>query len=424
MNRRKLIRSLGMSLAAGTLFSFTDKYSRQPDSLSAEIPQARAEDEKFWKKFARTHYKVSDKFINLENGYFGVQPKMVQTAYLENIKKVNEYSSNYMRTEYAGDYKNIVSGLASFAGIKSEETLITRNATEAMNIIIQGMDWKPGDEVILHRQDYFSMIETFQMLEKEKNIKINYIRIPLVPESDQQIIDTYKEAVSERTKCILVTHLLHMTGQIMPVSKLAEEFKPRGIEVIVDAAHSFAQLDFKLPDLGADFIGVNLHKWFSNPLGAGMLYVRQERIKDLKPFYGDYGSEEGAIRKLGHCGTLAAPVIMTIPVARSFNDMITLPVKEKRLRYLQNYWTSRAEKIDRVAITTPVEAARSCALASFKIEGISADVVVKNLHEKHGVFTVIRNLENDQVVRVTPNLYNNSDDLNRLLEGIQVLARS
>lgn len=422
MKRRKLLQNLGMGVASLPLLSFENREELKFSEWKDEFTINRFDDEKFWKKFAKTYYQVSDDFTNLENGYFGVQPIPVQKAFMKNIARVNEYSSQYMRTDYNNDYKKIVHGLAEFSSLDEKELLITRNATEAMNIIIQGLDFIKGDEVILHKQDYYSMIEAFQMLEKQKGIKVNFIRIPLIPENDEQIIDAYRNAVTPQTKCILVTHLIHLTGQIMPVKKIADTFRPQGIEIIVDAAHSFAQMDFKLKDLGADFVGVNLHKWFSNPLGVGMLYVDKDRVKDLKPLFGDSRKSVDDITKLGHFGTLATPTVMTIPTARAFNDMITLPVKEKRLRYLQNYWTKQAKNIERVSVTTPTAPDRSCALASFKIEGLGAEETVKKLYKEFKVFTVIRQLEDEQVVRVTPNLYNITKDLDKLLEGLEQLV--
>lgn len=424
MNRRHLIKSLGISAVALPLVPSSLFANSSPIEWIGEFSPEKFKDEAFWKKFKKGYYDVSKEFINLENGYFGVQPIPVHKAYLQNIKKLNQNSSRYLRGSYSKDFRTIVAQLAEFAKVEKEELLITRNATESMNIIIQGLGLKKGDEVILHKQDYYSMIEAFEMLEKKVGIKIKVIRVPLIPENDEQIIQRYENAVTENTKCILTTHMIHLTGQIMPIKKIADRFKPEGIDVIVDAAHSFAQIDYGLKDLGADFIGVNLHKWFGNPLGAGLLYVKRDRIKDLKPLFGDSGKDENDINKLGHFGTLSAPTILTIPEAKTFNDMVTIPLKEKRLRYLQNYWTEQAKGIQKVTITTPKDPARSCAIASFAIEGMNTGEVVKGLHDKHNVFTVIRHLEDQDVVRVTPTLYNNTKELDILLEGIKDLANS
>ncbi len=378
-----------------------------------------------WEEFAKAHYNIPSDFVNLENGYFGVQPKSVLTAYQANIEKVNRYNSQYMRREfYQKDFPEIMDSLAEISGVKTDELLITRNATEALNILIQGLNLKKGDEVILQYHDYPSMIETFQMLEARIGIKLKFLEIPLVPKNPQEVLDLYSNAITKRTRCILVTHLTHLTGQILPVKQISDLAKQEGIDVIVDAAHSFTQLNMKLPDLGADFIGVNLHKWLGNPLGAGLMYVKKERIKDLKPLFGDVKRDVDDINKLGHYGTPATPIVLTIPTAVRFNMDLSLPVKEKRLRYLKDYWANQAKKIDRVSIATPLDDTKSCALASFKMDGLASNELVNELYEKHKVFTVIRKLHNDTVVRVTPNLYNTTKDLDRLLEGIHEIAMS
>ncbi len=422
MLRRTLLKKIGLGVSSLPFLTVEAGASPVLMEWKGRFTSDKEKDEDFWKEFRDQFYEVSGDFINLENGYFGVHPKPVHQAYVKNIEKVNRFSSQYMRTDYYKDVQKVVQGLASFSGINPEELLITRNATEALNILIQGLDLKKGDEVILHRQDYHSMIETFEMLARQKGIHLRYIRIPLIPESDEQIISLYREVSTPKTRCILLTHMIHLTGQIMPVKKIIDSFKPQGVDVIVDAAHSFAQLDFKLTDLGADFVGVNLHKWFSNPLGAGMLYVKKERIRDLKPLFGDVSKDENNIMKLGHFGTLATPNVLTIPISQTFNETVTLSLKEKRLRYLQNYWTREASSIPKVTVTTPTTPERSCALASFKIEGMEAKEVVKQLYDRFRVFTVIRQLEDEQVVRVTPNLYNHTGELEVLLEGIEKLA--
>lgn len=423
MDRRKAIRNVGLGIASLPILSSQAQRPAISD-LAGNVSDDRVKDEKFWKKFRRDFFDVSDEFINLENGYFGVQPIPVHQQYLKNIERVNKYSSQFLRTTYNQEFKDIISKLASFAGTQEDELLITRNATEAMNIIISGLPLKEGDEVILHKQDYYSMIEAFQMLEKQKGIKIKMIRVPLLPENDEEIIQCYEEAVTERTRCVLLTHMIHLTGQIMPVKNIADRLRPRGIDVIVDAAHSFAHVDYKLPDLGVNFVGVNLHKWFGNPLGAGLLYVKKDRIKDLKPLFGDSAKNEGDIRKLGHFGTLAVPIVLTIPTAQEYNEVLTIPFKEKRLRYLQNYWTSRAKEIPKVNVTTPLDPKRSCGIASFNVEGMETKEVIDRLYKDHNIFTVIRYLEDREVVRVTPNLYNHPGELDVLLNGLQEIVKS
>ena len=428
MKRRSLLQKLAVgAISLPFIGRSLDEYLPKENiaEWKGEFDLTKTQDEAFWKAFKKTHYDVSDKWINLENGYFGVQPKMVVDAYVESIKKVNSESSAYARRTFnQQDLGPVMDTLAKFSGAAREELLITRNATEALNILIQGIDFQPGDEVIFSEQDYPSMIEAFEMLEKTKGIIIKRIEVPMIPESDAQLVNLYQAAMTNKTRCILVTHLIHLTGQIMPVKAIADMARPKGVEVIVDAAHSFAHLDFKISDLGCDFVGVNLHKWFSAPIGMGLMYVKKNRIKDLSPMFGDVGQREDNVNKLGHFGTLSFPTLLTVPKAAEFNNMVTIPVKEARLRYLQNYWTKEIEGIANAELLTPTEAKRSCAIATFKLRNLDADEVIKRLYDDFGVFTVKRNLpENEEGIRVTPNLYSSTSDVDRLLEGIQKLSK-
>ncbi len=428
MERRDVLKRLGLSLTTAPLLA-NRLMPADWQSFKAilewkgSVTEDKITDEAFWKDFKKQFYSVADDFINLENGYFGVPPVPVNKAYHQFIDVLNSRSSQYARTEFNGELKKIIKMLSDFTGAGGSELLITRNATEAMNLVINGMSWNRGDEVILTGQDYPSFIEAFQMLEKRDGIKVVFINIPYHPKSDAEIVARYEAAITPATKCILLTHMIHQTGQILPVKKIVMMARSRGVETMVDAAHSFAQVDYKIPDLGCDFVGVNLHKWFSNPLGVGLLYVKKDRIKDLKPMYGDFTHQEDDIKKLGHFGTPAFPTLLTIPIAAEFNAMVTIPVKEARLRYLQQRWTSEARKIDRLDVLTPVEATRSCALATFKVEGMKAQDIVKFLYDQYKVFSVARYWNDVEAVRVTPNLYNSAADVDRLMEGLLALSK-
>jgi selenocysteine lyase/cysteine desulfurase len=419
MKRRAALKNFGLGLIGAPLLNYS---SKQIFSWNESFSLEQTRDEKFWKRFRKSFYPVSKDFINLENGYFGLHPSPVHKAYLNNIAKVNSVGSHYMRNDFFPELEDIVESLETFAGTESGELLITRNATEALNIIIQGLRLKRGDEVLLSRHDYGSMIEIFEMLEQEEGIVLKIVDMPFDPSNDQEIIDAYLTKVTDRTRCALLTHMMHLTGQILPVAKVATVLRDRDVEVVVDAAHSFAHVDYKIPDLRAEFVGANLHKWFSNPLGAGLLYVKKERVKDLRALFADSRLPKEDIRRLGHFGTPATPVVMTIPAALKFNKQIGVPIKEARLRYLNNYWTNQARLIPGVYMNTPKDSLRSCAIASFGIEGYTSSELVKYLYEKFNVFTVGAELEGRQVVRVTPNLYNSTDDLDQLVEGMKSLS--
>jgi selenocysteine lyase/cysteine desulfurase len=266
------------------------------------------------------------------------------------------------------------------------------------------------------------MLETFAMRAKRFGIVNKVITIPLHPKNDNEIIDAYEKAITKKTKVILVTHLINLTGQILPARAIAEMAHAKGIEVIVDAAHSFAQLDYKIPELDCDYYGASLHKWLCCPLGTGIMYMKKEKIAKTWPLFGDTGQPDDSITKFEHIGTHPVSTNLTIASAIKFHNSIGSKRKEERLRYLKNYWVTQVKDLPKVIINTPFEDERSCALANFAIDGMQPNAVADYLYDKHKIFTVGINRESVKGVRVTPHLYTTKAELDLLVKAIQELS--
>jgi selenocysteine lyase/cysteine desulfurase len=389
------------------------------DHLPASVA---ADDESFWAA-VRAQYAVSPDFINLENGFFGVQATPVHAAYQRYETQVNQENSYFLRVRYADRLARVMAALAKFTGAEAGELLITRNLMEALNILLQGYPFNAGDGVLLAEHDYDSVVETLEMVSARKSLALTRLALPLDPDSDEQIVALYQGAITPRTRVLLLTHMVHRTGQLMPVAKIAAMARRHGVDVMVDAAHSFAQLDYQLAGLGADFAGVNLHKWLGAPLGVGLLYIRKHRIADIAPLFGDVRHGAGDIGKLGHVGTVPPAPILAVEDALAFHHAIGSRNKEARLRYLTQYWLSQVRMLPGVRILTPRDPARSCAIAAFAIDGIAAAQVVERLMAQHRLFTVVREIAGGQGVRVTPHLYTSTAQLDLLVSAIHAMAR-
>ena len=249
--------------------------------------------------------------------------------------------------------------VAAFLGVADEEIIITRNATEALNIAIQGYPFQQGDEVILNQLDYFSMIETFRMLENRKEIVVKQFEMPLLPSSEEEIVELYRKQITDKTTVILLTHVSNINGLIVPVAKIAAMAKEKGVDVMTDSAHALGQIQFNVSELHADFVGLNLHKWIGNPVGAGVLYVKKERIKEMKALFGDTSAAETSINKLAHFGTTPFAVIMTIPTSLAFQRQLGIERISARLHYLKSIWINELQQHPNVEVVVP--AAFSCA---------------------------------------------------------------
>ncbi|MFP5356342.1 MAG: aminotransferase class V-fold PLP-dependent enzyme, partial [Gemmatimonadota bacterium] len=398
MNKREFLRTLGgASLGVFLLPEQLARYARLPAATLAR-------DEDFWAGI-RKRYRINPDYINLENGYFCLQAQEVLEGFIAHVRGVNLEASHYMRTRQYDDKLAVRKRLAAMAGCSSEELIITRNTTESLDTVIAGYDWKAADEAVMAEQDYGAMLDMFKLQARRYGIVNRMVSLPLHPASDDEVVQLYANAITPRTRLLMVCHMVNITGQILPVRKIAEMAHARGVAVMVDGAHAFAHLDFRIPDLGADYYGASLHKWLGTPLGAGILYVRRDRLAALWPIFGDSGFADDDIRKLNHTGTHPVHTDLAIDDAIDFHEVIGIARKEARLRYLQNYWVSKVREMRNVVLNTPSDPARSCAIANVGVRGMKPGDLARTLMEQHRIWTVAIDGAGVHGVRVTPHLF-------------------
>ncbi|HTB87116.1 MAG TPA: aminotransferase class V-fold PLP-dependent enzyme [Steroidobacteraceae bacterium] len=415
MNKRSFLSAAG-GASLGLMFgpSLLAQYATKPVA-------AVAEDEAFWTA-VRGQFRLSNDYINLENGYYCFQPQPVLDAFIDNVRSVNLEASHYMRTRQVDDKLRIRGRLAAFAGCSPEELIITRNTTESLDTVISGFDWKPGDEAVLAHQDYGSMIDMFKLQARRHGMLNRFVDIPMDPKSDDEIVKVYANALTQKTRLLMVPHMVNITGHILPVRAICDMAHAQGVPVMVDAAHTFAHLDYRLPDLHCDYYGASLHKWLATPLGAGILYVRRDRIAKLWPIYGDETLPADDIRKLNHTGTHPVHTDLTIERSLAFHEMIGSARKEARLRYLQLYWTGQVRGLRRMVVNTPSDVKRSCGIANVGVQGMTPGDLARTLLEKYKVYTVAIDGAGVHGVRVTPQVYTSTADLDSLVHALKELA--
>ena len=382
---------------------------------------AVAEDEAFWAAI-RGQFRVTSDYVNLENGYYCFQPEGVLDAFVDNVRAVNLEASHYMRTRQYEDKRHVREKLAAFAGCSPEELVITRNTTESLDTVISGFDWRAGDEAVLANQDYGSMIDMFKLQARRYGMVNRFVDIPMDPRSDDDIVKVYADALTRRTRLLMVPHMVNITGQILPVRAICDMAHGRGVQVMIDAAHTFAHIDYRIPDLHCDYYGASLHKWLSAPLGAGVLYVKRERIEKLWPIYADDSVPADDIRKLNHTGTHPVHTDLTIERALKFHEMIGSARKEARLRYLQRYWTRQARGMKNIVMNTPEDPKRSCAIANVGVQGLAPNDLARILLEKYKVYTVAINGAGVRGVRVTPQVYTSTAELDTFVRALKELS--
>ncbi|MBN8822964.1 MULTISPECIES: aminotransferase class V-fold PLP-dependent enzyme [unclassified Spirosoma] len=422
LSKRQFLKSL-----AGATTVLAGEWAALGETLAGSAyvkPEILAMDDSFWTKI-RAAYPVTKEFIQLENGYYSLAAQPVLDSYLKHIQQINSVSSYYMRTRQFDDKRASQTQLANLLGCSPDELIITRNTTESLDTVIAGLTWKAGDEVIMAQQDYGAMLDMFKLQARRHGIVNRMISVPAHPKSDDEIVSAYEKAITPKTRLLMVCHMVNITGHILPIQKITEMAHRHGVEVMVDGAHAFAQLNFKIGDLGGcDYYASSLHKWLGTPLGAGMLYVRKDKIKGIWPLFADSSFADDDIRKLNHTGTHPVATDLAIQDAIQFHQSIGIERKEARLRYLQRYWTDQIRHHPGIVLNTPDDPARSCAIANVGLEKIAPADLAKTLFNKYKIFTVAIDSPAASVrgIRVTPHVYTTTAELDAFVKALKELA--
>ena len=419
MNKRGFLKSAGAAGVGLALTDFREAFAAVENAAPAEL----AQDEAFWAGI-RARYRLKPDYINLENGYYSIQPQEVLDGFIARVREINMEGSYYMRGRRAADKLAVRTRLAQMAGCSPDELIITRNTTESLDTVIAGFDWKPGDEAVMAEQDYGAMLDMFELQARRYGMVNRRVSLPLDPSSDDEIVELYAAALTPKTRLLMIGHMVNITGHILPVRKIVDMAHARNVQVMVDGAHAFAQLDFKIPELRCDYYGASLHKWLGANLGAGILYVRKDRIGPLWPMFAESGVPDTGIDKLNHTGTHPVHTDLAIMNALDFHDALGIARKEARLRFLQNYWTSKVRGVPKIVLNTPRDPARSCAIANVGVAGIEPRDLAKMLLEKHRIWTVAINTANVRGARITPHIYTSLAELDTFVGALKTIAAS
>lgn len=426
VNRRKFISNLAGAAGTVALLPLAKQlFARKAPTSLGEIerltPGAPGAGEDFW-NWIRHAYTESPTIFNLNNGGVSPQPKVVQEAFVMYNRLCNEAPSYYMWRVLDKGRESLRGQLAELSGCSPEELAIDRNTTESLDTIIAGLRLKKGDEVVMCHYDYPNMRQAWEQRAKREGIVLKYIDLALPADDDEAIVKAYTDRFTSKTRIAHITHIINYTGQIMPARKIADAAHAKGIDVVIDGAHSYAHLDYKIPDLGGDYFGTSLHKWLCAPFGTGMLYVKKDKIAGLWTSFPNPDPESGDIRKFENLGTRSFPAEEAIGHAIDFHKMIGAKRKEERLRYLTHYWVERVQGVKGFKLFTSMKPQYSCALATFGMEGKEGGEISSYLFKKHQIHTTSIKYKDVNGVRVTPHVYTSTDVLDRLVKAIKEYA--
>lgn len=427
LSRRKFLQQASLlGMGAGIVPLWSDAKQKEftlgLKEFGHQSPAEAAMDEDYW-YYIRQQYNFTTNFINLENGYYSLMSNPVLQAQYDNMRMVNQQASYYFRKKMYSERSAVKKQLAAFCGVGAEELAFVRNTTEAMNIFILGLLLKNDEEILYANQDYFSMKEAIEYRAKRFGASIRKLDLPLNTMTDAEIVAAYEKAISPKTKILLLTHMINVTGQLLPVKQIATMAKAKGVEVICDVAQSFAHVNYQLPELGCDYIGASLHKWMGNTLGTGFIYIQKDKIKNVRPLIGEVSYKDENINKFEYWGTHPAHSDVTLLAAMRFRNDIGAEKIEARLRYLRNYWRSKLLKLPKFILQTPAEEERSCAIQTISIKDVPAPELEKTLFEKYGIYISSIDYQGIKGNRITAHIYNTKQELDAFVQAITEICK-
>jgi selenocysteine lyase/cysteine desulfurase len=419
--RRTFLTRIAYPAAAVSVSFHAGGLARALAAANAAGDDPLTADEVFWRTIQQA-FAVDRSLVNLNNGGISPSPRPVLDALFRHWSYENELPPYTMWQVLEPQREGVRQQLARIAGVSADEIALTRNASEGLETVQLGLPLAPGDEVLTTTQDYPRMITTWKQRARREGIVLRQFPLPTPAGDSARIVALFEENLSPRTKAILVSHVIFLTGQVMPVREIVALGRKRGIPVIVDGAHSFAHLDFTLADLDCDYFGTSLHKWLTAPHGTGMLYVRKERIAGVWSLMAADEKQDGDIRKFEEIGTHPAAPYLAIAEAVSFHQAIGQPRKLLRLVHLRDQWVEPLTSHPRFRLHTALGPGQAGGIALFQIEGLDSAELVKRLWDKHRIFTTGIKHEEFEGIRVTPNVYTTPAEIGRFVDAVQAEA--
>lgn len=419
----KVGKGVGLAaLCSGTVGALLEQLHAAAKPVAGLPAGEVAMNEDFWYEIQKS-FTVTRGITNLNNGGVCPSPRMVTEAFVHYTWEQEDCTAYTMWQILEPQAETVRSGLAEIFGCDREEVAITRNASESLEILLMGMDFRPGDEILTTTQDYPRMLTTLRQRELREKLSLKLISVPVAPDDPMKIAEAFERGITPKTKLILMCHVINLTGQITPVKAVCDMARAKGIETIVDGAHSFAHFNFRQPDLGCDYFGTSLHKWLYAPKGTGMLYVKRDRIEKIWPLMAAESKQATDIRKFEEIGTHSAAMKLAIGEAILFHNGIGAERKEARLRHLTKYWADQIRDIPNVRFHTSFDPRQSCGIANVEIAGVDPGALQSYLMNTHKIFTVAIVHDEFRGMRITPNVYTTLKELDRFAEVMADVAR-
>jgi selenocysteine lyase/cysteine desulfurase len=381
--------------------------------------------ESYW-QLVKRQFPLNDGIIYLNAANVCPASRPVMDRHLEYLRDFHANPSFQNREKYAALRETLRGKVARLLRVEADEIAITRNTSEGSNIIVQGMDLKAGDEVILTDHNHPSNNDSWKVRARREGFVVKSLPVPVPARSAGELAAAFEKAVTPRTRVIAITHVTNTTGILYPVREIAALARRRGIFLHLDGAQTCGGLDVDLRALDCDSYSASAHKWLMGPLENGILYVRAERIPQIWPSIvtaGWSGELKGA-RKLEVFGQRDDPRIVALEAAVDFVNLIGMPRVEARMRALAGRAMERLRALPGVELKTSPDPALSAGVIKFRLAGVPTRRAYDTLWERHRLAIAMTGGGDSEGLRFSPQIYNSMDEIDRAAAAVAELVRA
>jgi len=431
MERREFFRRSGGVAAVGILGNLMAGSSAALANVVSDIshlgPVEVAQDEAFWRKIRSLYVSPTD-FIDLDHANTSPTSTSVFDAFAKRSRRLSQAPAERFGELWAYTGKDIRKNLAKLLGTQEERFAMTPNATFGLNTVLHGFPLAAGDEILVTNHEYPDMIETILQRTKRDGIVIKTVPVPAAGEDKLVLVTRIKQAISPRTKLLLISHVSAWSGEILPVAEVTEAARERGVAVLVDAAQSVGMLDVNFDRIGCDFLATSLHKWLGGPLCTGVLVMRKEHVGKVWPLHPpSWDTSQYPMDLYEWAGSINMAANASIGEAITFQQMLGPERKLSRMRYLGKYWQDKISGESRIEILTPLQTERSFGVASFAVRDMQSTALVRYLRKEKGILVQDKSGRHSpfaNAMRVSPGPYTTPKELDKFVAALKSVVRS
>ncbi len=427
--RRFLQRAAGGAAAAVALPSWVRATSAgewAPPILPAPRVRGAVEDELFW-ELVKAQFPLAPGLVLMNAANLCPSPFPVQEAVFELTRDVDADASFQNRAKFGELRERSRTALASYLGADPGEIAITRNTSESNNTVLNGLDLRPGDEVVIWDQNHPTNNISWDVRAERWGFAVKRVTTPTVPTTADALTAVFEAAITPNTRVLAFSHISNVSGVALPARALCRMARGRGILTLVDGAQSFGAIPVDLHEMGCDFYTGSAHKWFVGPKETGVLYVREERLPELWASdvgVGWQGAVEGGARKFDNLGQRDDAAVAAVATAAGFHEAIGPDLIGARVRALETAIRELARaRIPGVEFHTSEAPERRAGVIVLRLPRADHPAVYRRLYDEHRIGCALRGGDFTGI-RLCPHIYNTMEEVERVVDAIAETWRS